>query len=197
MKSQNVAGLRWAGRAIATLLVTLPLAALPLLPAQANNSTTKVSYVMPKETLLRLTLSPNFTSTGERILSLALIRDGKVIKQIQAVSGKADVQYFRLGPASKAGSREPLPQGVYRVGAVDRGTGLPAAMGTTFIPVTPLFSTNRSGIGIHHDADRNVGGAGTIGCLGILDKNSTNTVADFVTTHRVTKLVVDYGLANP
>ncbi len=68
-------------------------------------------------------------------------------------------------------------------------------MGDIFIPVTPLFATARSGIGIHRDADRHIqGGSGTIGCLGILSTKDVETVAKFVTTYRVKTLVVDYGL---
>lgn len=179
------------------------IAALPfygaVLPGVADEVAThapapKLSYVMPKETALRLTPSPRFTKTGERILTLTLIRNGQVIQELPAVSGKADVQYFRTGSQSRSGSREPLPQGVYRVGGVDRAGGLPAAMGDTFIPLTPLFATNRTGIGIHHDADRATGGAGTIGCLGLLEKRGIQTVADFVSQYQVSKLIVDYGL---
>jgi len=203
-KFNGVCRQRWflglGGRAA---IATLPLL-MAIAPAKAENlapnapnlapSPPKLSYVMPKETVLRLTLSPRFTATGERILTLALVRNGQVLHTLQAVSGKADVQYFRTGQQSRSGSREPLPQGVYRVGSVDRSGGLPAAMGDTFIPLTPLFATNRNGIGIHHDADRAIGGAGTIGCLGLLEKRSVQTVAQFVSQYQVKKLIVDYGL---
>ena len=181
--------------AIASALAILTANALTP-PAIAQISTnTKLSWVTPKDANLRLTLTPKFTSTGERILNLELRLNGKAIERVQAVSGKPDVQHFRTGQNSKAGSREPLPQGVYRVGSVDRNGGLPYAMGDTFIPVVPLFATSRSGIGIHRDADRHVqGGSGTIGCLGILSANDVERVASFVTTYRVRTLIVDYGL---
>ncbi|MDX2244625.1 MAG: L,D-transpeptidase [Leptolyngbyaceae cyanobacterium bins.302] len=157
----------------------------------------KVGWVAPKAATMRLTPTTKFTSTGERVLHLDLFVDGKLVQRIQAVSGKPGVQRFRLGRDSKAGSREPLPQGVYRVGAVDRNGGLPYAMGDTFIPITPLFSTARSGIGIHRDADRHLeGGSGTIGCLGVLSQSGIDSVADFVNTYRVKTLTVDYGLVS-
>lgn len=103
---------------------------------------------------IRVTLGSTTTETGERVLQVELILNGQVAERLGAVSGKADVQHFRLGPDSRSGSREPLPEGLYHVGLVDREPGLPAAMGRTFIPLMPQFSTSRSGLGIHQDADR-------------------------------------------
>ena len=79
----------------------------------------------------------------------------------------ADSQYAAVsGPWGK-----PLPSGRYRVevrnavvgGSLsssyrDRKTGH-----AWFIPITPLFNTNRGGFGIHPDG--NV--AGTLGCIGL------------------------------
>lgn len=158
----------------------------------------QISWVAPKSAKLatmRLSLTNQFTATGERILNLEMVVDGTVLDRVQAVSGKPSVQNFRLGRDSRSGSREPLPQGVYQVGAVDRNGGLPYAMGDTFIPLTPMFATARSGIGIHRDSDRHIkGGSGTIGCLGVLTQESINKVADFVNTYPVKTLTVDYGL---
>ncbi len=164
-------------------------------PVHAGIPNTKLSWVPPQVAALRVTLSSKFTETGERILNVDLVRDGEVLERFQAVSGKPQKQAFRVGNASKAGSREPLPQGLYAIGQVDRGAGLPFAMGKTFIPVTPQFSTSRSGIGIHRDADRMIpGGSGTIGCLGLLNQTEIETLADFVSSHNVKTLIVDYGL---
>mgnify|MGYP002784310398 CR=1 FL=1 len=173
--------------------------AIAPLPAHANpakTADTKVSWVTPKqEALLRLTPTAKYTETGERILKLEMLVNGKLVDTVQAVSGKPKVQHFRLGRDSRSGSREPLPQGIYRVGGIDRGAGLPYAMGNTFIPVTPLFATARSGIGIHRDADRHVpGGSGTIGCLGVLNQAGIDAIAQFVSNYNVKTLIVDYGL---
>lgn len=184
--------------AIASILALTTAISAIVPAAQAKPlSPTQVSWAAPKEATMRLTPTTQFTATGERILNLDLIVDSKLVARVQAVSGKPGVQNFRLGRDSKAGSREPLPQGVYRVGAVDRNGGLPAAMGDTFIPITPLFSTARTGIGIHRDADRAIqGGSGTIGCLGILSQAGIDTVAKFVNTYRVKTLTVDYGIGS-
>ncbi len=166
--------------------------------AHADIPNTKLSWVQPQAASLRVTLSSKFTETGERILNVDLVSEGQVLERFQAVSGKPRKQAFRVGSESKAGSREPLPQGIYAIGQVDRGTGLPFAMGKTFIPVTPQFSTSRSGIGIHRDADRMIpGGSGTIGCLGLLNQTEIETLADFVSSHNVKTLIVDYGLKQP
>ncbi len=124
--------------AIASALAILTANVLaPSAIAQTPNNT-KLSWVTPKDASLRLTLTPKFTATGERILNLELRLDGKVIEQVQAVSGKPDVQHFRVGQDSRAGSREPLPQGIYRVGSVDRNGGLPLCHGRYFHPSYPI-----------------------------------------------------------
>lgn len=185
--------------AIAALLAVTTPSWLGL-PASAQTTVSarsqdQMSWVAPKSATMRLTLTNKVTSTGERILNLDLLVDGTMVDRVQAVSGKPGVQRFRLGQDSRSGSKEPLPQGVYRVGAVDRAGGLPYAMGDTFIPLTPLFATARSGIGIHRDSDRHIpGGSGTIGCLGVLTQDSIDKVADFVNTYPVKTLTVDYGL---
>ncbi len=184
---------------LAPALLDQPTAAaqsLDAAPAQVGWVAPKTpAPAAPKTATMRLTLTNQFTSTGERILNLELLLDGKVSDRVQAVSGKSPVQQFRTGRDSRSGSREPLPEGVYSVGAVDRAGGLPRAMGDTFIPLTPQFATARDGIGIHWDADRHVpGGAGTIGCLGVLRRDHLNRVAEFVATYRVRTLTVDYGL---
>lgn len=177
--------------------IALIAAAIPSLnptPAAANPADgTKISWVATKQPLLRVTLSPRLTETGERLLNLDLVVNGQVQQRLQAVSGKADVQNFRLGQVSRANSREPLPQGIYVLGQVDRAGGLPQAMGDTFIPLAPQFSTGRSGLGIHRDADRPVG-PGTIGCLALLTQDDIDTVASFVSAYHVRTLIVDYGL---
>ena len=187
--------------AIATGLALLTtIVAIAPTTAQTTKDVTignqpKVSWVAPKEATMRLTPTNKYTPTGERILHLDLLIDDQLIERVQAVSGKPGVQNFRLGQDSRAGSREPLPQGIYRVGKVDRNGGLPYAMGDTFIPLTPLFATSRSGIGIHRDSDRHIpGGSGTIGCLGVLNQAGINVIAEFVMTYRVQVLIVDYGL---
>lgn len=177
---------------IALMAVAVP--GLNSTPAVATPTDgTKISWVATKHPVLRVTLSPELTKTGERLLNLDLVVNGQVKQRLQAVSGKADVQNFRLGQASRANSREPLPQGIYTIGQIDQAGGLPQAMGDTFIPLSPQFSTGRSGLGIHRDADRPVG-PGTIGCLALLNQRDIATVASFVTTYNVRTLIVDYGL---
>lgn len=183
--------------AIASLLTITAHLGLPAF-AQTEVSTRPsqpASWVAPPSATLRLTLTNRFTPTGERILHLDLIVDNTLYDRVEAVSGKPGLQQFRLGRDSRSGSKEPLPQGIYRVGTVDRQGGLPFAMGDTFIPLTPLFATARNGIGIHRDNDRHIrGGSGTIGCLGVLNQADMDKVAEFVNTYPVSTLTVDYGL---
>lgn len=149
----------------------------------------------PQTSMLYVTPSAETTPLGERILNLDLLVDGKVMQRLPAISGRPKLQALRIGRDSKRGSEEPLPQGTYRVGAVDRGPGLAKAIGNTFIPILPMFFTTRKYLGIHRDADRaEKDGAGTLGCLALLNQQDIDTVAEFVTTHRVNTLVVDYGL---
>lgn len=148
--------------------------------------------------MIYVTPSAEATALGERILNVDLMLDGQMIQRLQAISGKPDAQVFRVGRDSRRGSAEPLPQGTYAIGVVDRGAGLSAAIGNTFIPITPLFQTSRRYLGIHRDADRNQkGGEGTLGCIGLLSQQDIDTIANFVTLHRASTLVVDYSLPQP
>lgn len=162
--------------------------------AAADPLSTSQSSWGAGQAAIYVTLSPDLTEIGERILNFDLVVDGQIVQRLQAVSGKANTQYFRRGLESRSGSHEPLPQGIYQIGDVDRGPGLSRAIGNTFIPITPQFATYRRLLGIHRDADRSRGGAGTEGCLGLLTQQDIDTVANFVITYRVKTLVVNYGL---
>lgn len=70
----------------------------------------------------------------------------------------------------------PLPAGRYRVErrqivpmspAIDEAFRDPNTGMGFFVPITPLFLTNRAGLGIHPDG--NV--AGTRGCIGLTDRS--------------------------
>lgn len=148
--------------------------------------------------MIYVTPSSETTALGERILNVDLMLDGQMVQRLQAISGKPDAQIFRVGRDSRSGSAEPLPQGTYVIGAVDRGAGLSQAIGNTFIPITPLFQTSRRYLGIHRDADRDrKGGEGTLGCIGLLSQQDIDAIANFVTVYHASKLVVDYSLPQP
>lgn len=168
-------------------------ATLPGNPRLASIGAAKFS--LSDSAFLEVTLTPDRTEAGERLLNVDLVLDGQVIQRLQAISGKPDVQYFRTGRESIAGSREPLPQGIYTIGAVDQGPDLPLSLGPIFIEIFPQFATQRSALGIHLDGDRAFQqGAGTLGCLGLLSQQDIDTVTNFVTTYHPRRLVVDYGL---
>lgn len=168
-------------------------ATLPGNPRLASLGASK--FRVSDAAFLEVTLTPDRTPDGERLLNVDLVLDGQVIQRLPAISGKPDVQYFRTGPESIAGSREPLPQGIYRIGTVDRGPDLPLSLGPIFIEIFPQFATQRSALGIHLDGDRILrDGAGTLGCLGLLSPQDIDAVTNFVTTYHPQRLVVDYGL---
>jgi hypothetical protein len=77
-------------------------------------------------------------------------------------SGRSDRQVFKGSGQSQAGSQMPLEYGTYNIGK--ETAGLSKSVGKTFVPITPQFASQRTALGIHLDADRQLK-PGTEGCL--------------------------------
>jgi len=118
-------------------------------------------------TILRLTSTDNMAE-GFKALQLALVRQSKVIDRIPCISGgPARQQEPFVDPATDfSGSMRPIPEGVYGVGAVAKGTFV-AGIGDTWIPLTvlpPYKVNNRDAFGFHLDANRATA-PGSAGCV--------------------------------
>lgn len=121
------------------------------------------------------------------------LRDGKdqLIKTVRAVSGRVGKQT----PSHIAGSAAPLPFGVYtfdQPGAVEYA---PGEFGGVWSAVTPAFSTERSGLGIHYDpsAFKQNANTGTAGCFATPTIEEREVMSRFIQTYKPAYFIVFEG----
>ena len=113
------------------------------------------------------------------IYPMYLCVGGKEMKSYQIVAGR---NFTQQRNRDRSGTQAPLPNGKYRVGTA-LTPGLLAEVGKVeglsvrqpFLPISPMFSTGRSALGIHVDPSYNKDPKedGTSGCIGL------TTSADF------------------
>ncbi|MBD2577005.1 SH3 domain-containing protein [Oscillatoria sp. FACHB-1406] len=126
---------------------------------------------------------------GLQVYSVRLVDDsGNTVKTVRAVSGRAGQQT----PSNRAGSQTPLPFGVYRFDNPGSVINVGGEFGGAWSAITPTFSTERSGLGLHYDpsAFKNNGQAGTAGCLATPTVAERDLVSNFIRTYRPTQLSV-------
>jgi hypothetical protein len=131
--------------------------------------------------------------TKDPIWSLELVsNDGKVLGSMPALTGRASRQ---TANRNTAGNKSPLPIGNY---AIDR-YGIAAApfddpeLGKGYwIPVTPLFITNRSALGFHQDPSwgKTNGESGTSGCIGLESTDATVKLMTWIKQFNIQRLSV-------
>lgn len=124
---------------------------------------------------------------------------GQKYGQVLCISGVPSAQAFRTGKDSRAGSLEPLPEGIYSVGNIEWAAGRDnyngswgAGLGPVWVGTDPTFATARSAIGIHRDA----GAIGTAGCIGISSDADLRECVRLLRLHDPRKLIVDYRLGS-
>lgn len=152
------------------------------------------------------------TKTGRRLpnglaeLEVALMSGSMKVESVFAVSGAKDVQAFRLASKSMAGSREPLPEGIWDLGMpepdpmtkarpsitklVEFASGVSGnfgidwpqdgdGLGPVWVQMTCRFQTKRSAIGFHID-NNSTTAPGTVGCVGIINDSGMASLKKFV-----------------
>lgn len=132
-------------------------------------------------------------STKDPVWTLELVSsDGQVLDQLPALVGRS---YRQTANRNTAGNKSPLPIGNY---AIDR-YGIAAApfddpeLGKGYwVPVTPLFNTNRSALGFHQDPSwgKNNGESGTSGCIGLESADATVKLVTWIKQFNVQRLNV-------
>jgi hypothetical protein len=137
---------------------------------------------------------------GFRQYSLTLLNQGRPVDRLTVISGSSDRQYERfIHPRNDfSGSNRPIPEGIYRVGRVERGWW-GSAIGEIWIGLeaTPESKVNnRSAFGFHADYNRSVSGyQGSAGCVCPYDDLGIERIATWCSAEaRPERLVVDYGL---
>jgi hypothetical protein len=110
---------------------------------------------------------------GNPIYILHLCAGGREEKSYKIITGRSFTQQKNR---NQSGTHSPLPNGKYRISSgltqgmmveVGRVNGL--SVSQPFLPISPMFSTGRSALGIHVDPSYNKDPKedGTSGCIGL------------------------------
>lgn len=182
----------------------VPAAVPAVAPADAAAAPAAASPLSERP-LLVLTKT-NSNEGGLQLLKLARIDSatGKEIDHVQVVSGQPGRQRFRTGRESVAGSMEPIPEGTFVVGGPewagsvgDFEASWGAGLGPLFFDISnaPGFSTERSALGFHLDANRGVS-PGSAGCVVFRNRPDLVTFLGWFSDrrHAPKKMTVDWGL---
>jgi len=160
----------------------------------------------PTRPQIRITKTGMNQTNGLADLEVALMRGSTKVDFVSAVSGASDRQAFRLPSASKVGSKEPLPEGIWDLGMpepdemtktrpsisqlVEFASGTPKdlsrdwpddsdGLGPIWIQMTCRTSIERSAIGFHVDNNSSFA-PGTVGCVGIKNDSNLTSLKKFI-----------------
>lgn len=131
---------------------------------------------------MTLTSMRQTNALGNPLYELRLYANGQSMGTFMTVAGRADTQNKNR---HRSGTEAPLPDGRYRVARVPTHGTIPEA-GDRFLPIQPLFQTDRTALGIHLDPsfEKNNGEDGTSGCIGLTNRRDLDRVLEYVRTHR-------------
>lgn len=160
----------------------------------------------PNRRQIRITKTGSNQLNGLAVLEVALMLGTVKVDSVFAVSGAQNKQAFRLASESKAGSREPLPEGIWDLGMpkpdkitksrpgisklVEFASGIPGdfgadwpqdgdGLGPVWVEMTCRSQTERSAIGFHID-NNSTSAPGTVGCVGIINDSNLKSLKKFV-----------------
>ena len=160
----------------------------------------------PTRHQIRITKTGMSRPNGLAVLEVALMKGTSKVDSVSAVSGTQDAQAFRLASKSQAGSREPLPEGIWDFGIpkpdpmtrkrskiselVEFASGRSGDFGTdwqqdgdglgpVWVQMTCRSQTGRSAIGFHVD-NNSTTAPGTVGCVGIVNDSGMKSLRKFV-----------------
>ena len=130
--------------------------------------------------------------TNDPIWRVELVVNGKVVDYVEALSGRS---YRQTANRDTSGNKSPLPMGRYSIDrqGISRAPFDDPELGRGYwIPISPLFSTGRSSLGIHQDPSwgKTNGESGTSGCVGLRSPEDTAKVADWVAKYDIRTLIV-------
>jgi hypothetical protein len=166
---------------------------------------TNLTEIASNSTAIRVTKSDRTHSNGLAELQVSLLRDGKLIDSIAAISGQPSNQSFRTAEISKSGSAEPLPEGYWTLGNVEWASGIKGdeskswadsndGVGPAWVSMQPTYQTERSAIGFHLDNNSYIY-PGTVGCVGLLNKQDLRKFVSWFDSSDAPKVaIVDWGL---
>jgi L,D-transpeptidase catalytic domain len=133
---------------------------------------------------------------GNPIYTLHLCVGGKERRSYEIVTGRSFTQQKNR---NQSGTHSPLPNGKYRMSSgltqgmvveVGRVDGL--SVSQPFLPISPLFGTGRSALGIHVDPsyNRDPKEDGTSGCIGLTNPADFKSLWSEIKQYQVRDLQV-------
>lgn len=162
------------------------------------NSPTPKSY-------LRLVKTKEKDQHGCYVLRLNYYENNILVDFINVCSGSPRSQFFRKGVNSKAGSMEPIPEGIWRVedikwakGRDDWSGSYGSGIGAASVPLTYISpgKTARSAIEGHEDFNRRTY-PGTAGCIGFYTRdNFKKFITEWLRKTNPRELICDWGLGS-
>jgi muramidase (phage lysozyme)/beta-lactamase class A len=163
-------------------------------PATAK---TKANTVTPAsqskgESVIRMQRLGQKDEFGLEKIQLAVIKQGKIVDRFIVNSGKADTQIFGGAGETKAGAKQPVEFGSYRLGKTTP-SGNKAKMGNEFIRLEPDFKTERTAIGFHIDKDRLVD-PGSSGCIVFANEAEFNKFKQALKSTGIKSFVFDQAV---
>ena len=153
---------------------------------------------------LLLTRTKQRDSRGLELLRLRRLKDGVPMSELLVVSGAPGRQVFRTGSVSRAGSMEPLPEGLWGIediawagGRDNYSASWGEGLGPASVPLRYLApgTTGRSAIEIHYDENHGFS-PGTAGCIGMRSIADLKALIGLLRADDPRQLFVDYGLGS-
>lgn len=164
-------------------------------PPPVNPIQTLFQFAPPtKQGVIRITrTNKQVEATKDPIWSVALVVNGEVKQELPALIGRANRQQL---DRHIAGNKSPLPPGKYRIerAGIEMGPFSDPEVGRGYwVPITPLFQTGRSMLGLHQDPSWGLlnGESGTSGCVGFQSVSDTKEVVGWIKKYNISTMEVE------
>jgi hypothetical protein len=158
-----------------------------------NNIILPTPSKRPSAKLLLIRTNETVKQTKDPIWKLQLVANGQVLDSMPALTGRASKQ---TANRNIAGNKSPLPKGTYSIDryGIARAPFDDPELGKGFwVPVIPLFNTNRSALGFHQDPSwgKLNGESGTSGCIGLESPEATAKLVEWIKHYNIQLLTVE------
>lgn len=156
-----------------------------------TNTITNINQTVkaPCNDCVYITKTNKLNKQGSPILKAAVYVKGQYQKEFDLLSGRSYTQNLNR---NIAGNKSPAPNGEYIIGT--KYSSSLYETGYVFLPMTPLFVTQRSDLGAHVDPswDKDNGENGTSGCLAFKSLEEFNNFIDIISYNKITQLIINY-----
>ncbi len=153
-----------------------------------ENNVSRTHPPIKRGSYMTLTPAGRTNALGNPLYELRLYANGQW-RAYDTVTGRAHTQNKNR---HVAGTEAPLPNGRYKV-AHYTVPGTHPEVGGIFLPISPMFQTGRSALGIHYDPsfEKRNGEDGTAGCIALKNRAELDKVLKYVRTYQPEYLEVN------